>query len=257
MIAGAIAKWYFLPVDAASGKKTTVPDGYVQGSLHRTCRYNLGSVAFGSFVLAVVKFIHACITYLEAKAKEIRGEPNAAEKVLMAIVHCCMTCVECCLDKISRNAYCWIAAWGGSFLGGSCGTFKLFLDSENMVRAAAMSYTSNILLFVGKTFVACFTTAVASAILSYAYTSLSSILLPTVLIFLFSMFVGEIFMLELEVAVDVIFLCFCVDLKTHNGSIKYGTSEIKSMFDQAVDDHKAQHMTQADRDEAAKKGSVQ
>jgi len=253
IVAGAIAKWYFLPIDEAT-KEKVVPSGYVCSSVKRTCRYNLGSVAFGSFVLAVVKFIHACFLYLMAQREKMLGEPNAAEKVFICVVECCLRCIECCIDKLSKNAYCYIGAWGGSFLTGTCKTVELFCKTENMIRAAAMSYTSQILLFVGKVFVALSTTAVAAVVLTYAYgDQLSSILLPMVIVFMLSMFIGEIFMLELEVAVDVIFLCFCVDLETHNGTIKYGTNEIRHMFDAHVEEHENQHMSAKDLKKKKKK----
>jgi hypothetical protein len=228
VISGAVAHWYFVPVDDATGDKTEMPASMVSASCKRACRFNIGSIAFGSFIIAVVDFIRAVVKYIEEKSKSA-GEPNAAQKALFCAIQCCLTCVRCCLDKLSKNAYCWIAAWGGSFLPGACSAFKLFLEPENIIRAAAMNFTSSILLFCGKSFVALLTTAICCAVITYLPIPVSSILLPAVIIFVMALFVGHIFMLEFDVAVDQIFLCFLVDEKT-NENCKFGTKSLRGVF---------------------------
>lgn len=227
VISGAVAHWYFVDIDESTGDKTEMPSGMVMGSCKRACRYNLGSIAFGSFIIAVVDFIRAVVKYIEEKAKST-GEPNAAQKALFCAIQCCLTCVRCCLDKLSKNAYCWIAAWGGNFLQSACSAFKLYLEPENMIRAAAMNFTSSILLFCGKSFVALLTTSICCAIITYTI-PVSSLILPAVVIFILALFVGHIFMLEFDVAVDQIFLCFLVDEKV-NENCKYGTKSLRGVF---------------------------
>jgi len=71
-------------------------------------RYNLGSLAFGSFLIAVVTVIRLIFEYIDAKMKGV-GENG----VMAAPVKCLMKCVRCCLDcchrfvkYINKNAYC-------------------------------------------------------------------------------------------------------------------------------------------------------
>lgn len=235
VISGAVAQWYFVPVDESTGDKTEMPAGMVLGSCKRACRFNIGSIAFGSFIIAVVDFIRVVVKYIEEKAKSA-GEPNMAQKALFCAIQCCLTCLRCCLDKLSKNAYCWIAAWGGSFLPGACSAFKLFLEPENIIRAAAMNFTSSILLFCGKSFVALMTTGLCCIIITYTV-PVSTLLLPAVMIFIIALFVGHIFMLEFDVAVDQIFLCFLVDEKT-NENVKFGTKSLRSVFHKQTQEFK-------------------
>ena len=55
-IAGACATWYFTP-ETEKGTKPAVRTG-----LTNCFRYHLGSLAFGSFILAVVQFVKWCRT---------------------------------------------------------------------------------------------------------------------------------------------------------------------------------------------------
>jgi hypothetical protein len=239
VIAGAVADWYFIEIDEAKGEKSDMKSWMVGRSCKRTCRFSLGSVAFGSFIIAVVDMIRAIVKYIEEKAKST-GEPNQAQKALVCAIQCCLTCLRCCLDKLSKNAYCWIAAWGGDFLTGACNSFRVFLKPENVVRVAAMNFTSSILLFCGKGFTALVTTALMCAIIPQVV-EVSSLLMPAVLIFVMSLFIAHIFMLEFDVAVDQIFLCFLVDEKTHNGAIKYGTPRLQEVFHSAAANYKKLH----------------
>jgi len=227
VIAGAVAKWYFLPIDAATGKKAP-EGGMMRGSFWRACRYNFGSIAIGSFILAVIQFLRACMAYIQKKCKVAKENPLA--DCLLKIAQCCLWCLECCVNKLNKNAYCWIAAWGGGFCSASCSAVTLYLKPVNLVRALAMTFVSSTLLTFGKIFVALITTLIACAIMTYCYTSLSSILFPAVLIFLLAMSVAEIFISVYDVAIDVIFMCFCVDMGTHNNTLKYGTASLADSF---------------------------
>ena len=62
-IAGAIASWYWV-LD-----KKQIPSFPVLSSLKRVIRYHLGSMAFGSLIIAIIKFIRAVLAWLQRRLK--------------------------------------------------------------------------------------------------------------------------------------------------------------------------------------------
>lgn len=78
-------------------------------SVWRLIRYHLGSVALGSFVIALVKFIRYILMYLEKKLKEQdEGSSNPLTKCALACLKCCQCCLWCfekVLKYLNKNAY--------------------------------------------------------------------------------------------------------------------------------------------------------
>lgn len=71
--------------------------------------YHLGSVAFGSFCIAVITMIRIVFEYLAKKYEAVAGKDNPIYKA----VACCMRCILWCLDTyvkfITKNAFVQIA----------------------------------------------------------------------------------------------------------------------------------------------------
>ncbi|PIO62422.1 hypothetical protein TELCIR_16016 [Teladorsagia circumcincta] len=61
-LAGAFASYYW-----AKNKPKDVPSFPVLRALGRALRYNLGSLAFGSLIIAVIKLIRVLLDYLDKK----------------------------------------------------------------------------------------------------------------------------------------------------------------------------------------------
>lgn len=153
VVAGAVANWYFTPRDASGLKPRGDGEGElakrpVLNSCGRTCRYHLGTVAFASLIIAVIKFVRFCVHYVERKMKSTQGEPNRIQKAVLSMISCCLKLAECCLDRISKNALIWTSIWGDHFLTAACSSFSLIW--RNLSRVAALTVVSNVLLTVGK-----------------------------------------------------------------------------------------------------------
>ena len=68
-------------------------------------RYHLGSVALGSFVVALIQFVRFLLEYLEKKSKIAQakaGVAGAFVKYLMCCVNCCMWYLEKVVKFINR-----------------------------------------------------------------------------------------------------------------------------------------------------------
>jgi choline transporter-like protein 2/4/5 len=213
IIAGAVADWYFAKRDE-HGKKIR---GNEQGNLSkkpvlsscgRTIRYHLGTILYAALLIAIIQFIRCCIRYFERIANG-GNKPNKLQKILLKMVDCCLWCLEKCLDKISRNAFCPAV----------CGSFALIW--ANLMRVAVISFFSTIVTALGKILVPLLTVAICSGILTYVEpfkSEVDSLVMPNIIILIISAAVGVLFLTVYDTAIDTVFMCFLIDEKHNKGT---------------------------------------
>jgi hypothetical protein len=103
ILSGAVADHYFTARDH-NGQKYSgsgIMGSAVLASVWRTIRYHLGTIAFGSLILAVCRAIQSIVHFLEAKTKP---QSNCVQRALFTFVNCCVSCVTCFMDKVNRQA---------------------------------------------------------------------------------------------------------------------------------------------------------
>jgi len=81
-MAGAFAQWYFTRDKDGEGSKEQLASLPLTKSVYRTGRYHLGTLAFGSLIIAAIRFIRMVIEYVQKKLDEY-GQDNWAAKVWM------------------------------------------------------------------------------------------------------------------------------------------------------------------------------
>lgn len=95
--------WYF----EQGGTDRDVPRPVCR-SFWRAFRYHLGSLAFGSLIIAIIRFIMVIVAYIR-KQVETGGGPNnqvtKCYKCLLSALLCCLGCFEKCMEFINRHAY--------------------------------------------------------------------------------------------------------------------------------------------------------
>eukprot|EP00913_Durusdinium_trenchii_P011122 g10444.t1 len=117
IVAGAAAAWFFTP-NSEKGKKglcdindvhdNSVHDvlmqiwlpGVVRQSLFWAFRYHFGSLAFGSFIIAVVEFIRYTLLYLQ---KQAEAQKNRVMVCILRITRCCLWCLEKFIKFINKS----------------------------------------------------------------------------------------------------------------------------------------------------------
>ena len=67
-------------------------------------RYNMGSLAFGSFLLAVIWMLRMIFEYLANKIESMNKE-NSAVKCILCACRCCLDCCHKFVKFINQNAY--------------------------------------------------------------------------------------------------------------------------------------------------------
>ena len=88
------------------------------------------------------------IAYLQNEAKK---SGNKLAKLVLAVIQCCMYCVEKCMKFMNQTAYIQIAIFGISFCAAAKRAFFLIL--RNILRIAAVSIVSTFVLILGKIFI--------------------------------------------------------------------------------------------------------
>lgn len=110
-----------------------------------TFRYHLGTAAFGSLIIAIIKTIRAVIAYMQRKAKQ---SGNKLAQYVLCMIQCCMWCLEKCMKFLNKNAYIQTAIYGYSFCKAARKAFFLIL--RNILRVAAVNMVAEFVLFLGK-----------------------------------------------------------------------------------------------------------
>lgn len=152
-----------------------MPRAAVSKSFGRAVRYHLGTIAFGSLLIAIVEFIRAVITYIEKKSKKMKDNP--IRKAIFCCIQCCLkvsgtrwSCrstvlirnvklVQCCLDKLSKNAFIYCAIYGDPFCVSAWTSFAILW--RNLARVAAINMVGTYISVLGKLLVAFGTAGIA------------------------------------------------------------------------------------------------
>jgi len=208
-IAGAVCIRYF---STSKRNKSKVP---VMEALRTTITKHLGSVAFGSLVIAIVQLIRAILAYLDRKSKKLQ-DANVLIKYLFKCLACCLWCFEKCIKYIATSAYIMVAMKGKSFCPAAVEAVGLLI--KNLSQVGVLNVISAFLFVLGKLMImsACgflvFVWIDNDATYQEGESQLYSFWSPVLLTIILAYAVGAAFMNVLGLAIDTILLCFCVDV---------------------------------------------
>merc|ERR1711920_203699 len=118
--------------------------GALRKSIWNVIRYHMGSLAFGSFIIAVVQFIRYVMMFLE---KQAQARKNRVMVYVLKCVQCLIWCFEKCLEYINKLAYIQIALLGTNFCTSAKKAFYLLL--RNAVRFASVAVLGSAIDFIG------------------------------------------------------------------------------------------------------------
>jgi len=98
IISAACAIWYFSSTSDSSGS------GSLSTGLWWVFRYHLGSIAFGSFLIALVQMIRIIFEYYKRQIMKANKD-NQIVKILLWVTSYLLDCLERFIKFISKNAY--------------------------------------------------------------------------------------------------------------------------------------------------------
>jgi len=222
-VAGAIATWYFSR-DASSGYQTVGSPAL--RSLTWACTKSFGSLAFGSLLLAVVRFIN----FLLNRARRA-NKNNKIVYYLICCIQCLFACVERVVKFIDRFAYIYIAMHGDSFCASARNCYNLI--SRNLFSAVVVDVLGDFVLFVGKILGTALCTMFTVLLVHGLNREVTGLTVAAVVIISFAVF--NLFAHIVGVGVDAVFVCYLEDLERNgeNGSLYIDPEVHKLLQDRA------------------------
>jgi len=196
LIAMAVSTWFF----TAKEKKGKVK--VVWESVKTICRYHIGSVAFGSFIIAVVQFIRYVMKYLE---KQASAQKNRVMVYVLKLLQCCMWCFEKCLKFLNKNAYIQIALNGTNFCKSAYKAF--FLIARNLLRFGTVAMLSGMVHTIGFICIIAGTVVIGYFIVGAMHEEVNP-LVPCLMYFGVSYVIAKLYMNVFGLAVDTSLQCF-------------------------------------------------
>lgn len=231
VIAGSVVKWYF----TKDKRNLKTP---ILTSLRRLIVFHLGSVALGSFLIAMVRLPRYILIYFQDK---IKASQSSFIKGLSKACICCLWLLERFLKFINYNAYTIIAIEGKSFCVSAQKAFVLII--ENSMRVAVINSIGDFFLFLSKVIVTAATLVIAVFILevpiddgSHTFEQYKFFIMPMIIVGIVAFLIAHSFFTVYEMVIDAILVCFCEDSKANDGSEDrpyYMSSSLKKFIDES------------------------
>ena len=199
--------WYFsrkdIPDDDGIPGDSEVMKGFIW-----SIRYHPGSLAFGSFLLAVVWTIRTIFEYVGNSVEKATGE-NAATRCLIGCVRCCLDCFDRFVRFINQNAYIYMAISNESFCSSALNAFILVL--KNAAKFSFVNSIGGVFMLIARVCIAILTTAVCLVIL-HMQSEVESKFLPLLIIFVCAYIISSIFISVFDASANTILQCYLIDL---------------------------------------------
>ncbi|XP_057666374.1 choline transporter-like 2 isoform X2 [Diorhabda carinulata] len=231
VLAGVFAQWYW------TFNKRRLPFFAVTSAFLRTLRYHIGTLAFGSLILAICRMIRVALEYLDHKLKKY---DNAFTKAVMCLLKCFFYCLEKFLKFLNKNAYIMCAIHGKNFCVSAKNAFMLLM--RNILRVWVLDKVTDFLFFLSKVLLTLAVGGVsyiffASELLPTSFIDNSDLnykIVPVVLIMICTYLIASLFFSVYSMAVDTLFLCFLEDCERNDGSAEkpyYMSRNLMKIFD--------------------------
>ena len=181
----------------------------------KTLRYHLGTVAFGSLILAVVQFIQLLAAWFQSKAE---ASQNDAMKWLGRCIQCALQCLNRLVNYLNRNAYIMCVIESQGFCAACCSAVDLLL--ECLTEVATANFLAEWVFIFSKL-------SITGGAVAFTYWLLGSthfgegvdhVLVYTIIIGILSYLLASVFFHVYDCVQDTILLCYCYDKQHNNGT---------------------------------------
>ncbi|KAH8247236.1 hypothetical protein KR038_000744 [Drosophila bunnanda] len=209
VLAATFARWYW------TFKKRDVPYFTLTGAFFQTAFYHLGTVAFGSLILAICRLIRLVLEYIDSKLKKY---DNAVTRAILCCMRCFFWLLETFLKFLNRNAYIMCAIHGKNFCSSAKDAFNLIM--RNFLRVVTLDKVTDFLFFLSKLLL----TAGAGVATYYFLVNNPAVIqlhhnaVPTTVVVIAAFLITSVFFGVYSTAVDTLFLCFLEDCERNDGS---------------------------------------
>jgi len=219
------------------GKKA--PIGATFTGLWWTLRYHLGTVAMGSFIIAVIQLIRIIASYIQSKVEQSQ---NDAAKWIGRCIQCYLACLERIVTWINKNAYIICCIESSSFCSSAATAVGLLLS--NLADVSAANFIADAIFIFCKICITGLNVAIMYGLFQTGLVSETKVLfLPLILGGFISWTLASVFMHVYDAVQDTALMCYCWDKENNNGSDEkpyYFNSRLQSILNKYNEgrDHK-------------------
>ncbi len=161
----------------------------------------MGSVAFGSFLIAICQAINHIFDYFRKKLGVLEKTVTWV-RILLSMTSCCLFVMEHCIKFMSKNAYVQIALTGCGFCQGAYQALTLFVKHFEYFKFGVT--IGFIFMFFGCFLVAALITSSFYVFLTASNQNLESPLAPTTIIALVTIAISYQFLSMVSFTADSI-----------------------------------------------------
>ncbi|XP_016838651.1 choline transporter-like protein 2 [Nasonia vitripennis] len=205
-LSGSFATWYW------TIQKAYVPKFTILQCMGTTARYHLGTIAFGSLIIAICQLINALLSYARDK---LQSRGNVFACLCFGWYQYLFQNLERFVKFMSKGAYVMSSMHGTGFVQSTKDAFNLYM--RNILKVIVANEVTDGVLFLGSLI-----TIGLSVLTTWSYCGsqnlydIMSIALITAAVF--SFLISMAFFTVFKTAVDTIFLCVLEDYERNDGS---------------------------------------
>ena len=246
IIAFVSVQWYFSDVE---NDKKAVPSWGIWRATWWTLVFHLGTMAVGSFVVAVVQFLQFLLYYVEQTCQWAKD--NSAVKCILCCAECCLLCIERIVKIISKNAYIMMCITSECFFWAARDAFNYILD--NAATIAVLNVIVESVMFLGKLLIVLGCLVVGWRLMDYPDLApdVETKILPIIVLGFIVYFICAVFFNVYSTTIDACFLCMVYD-KDKNAAkgVYFIPKELELVIEdydseQAAKDYKAKQQAKA------------
>lgn len=220
--------WYFNHDKGTEGH-------FILKSFKRAFRYHLGSIAFGSLIIAIVRFIMFLFERFKKRMEKSIGksQPNKCFKCVMCCIGCCLKCIEKVLEYINKHAYIMIAIKGDCFCTAAWEGFALTV--RNLGRFSVLALLGKLFCNIGTLFITAASGIMGYLVIRYyglVIDEIDSAFLPVFCMVMVGLIIGMVSMDVFGMSADTLLFCFLIDEEINKGQPKAMPELQKFMSDE-------------------------
>ncbi|XP_021511164.1 choline transporter-like protein 3 isoform X1 [Meriones unguiculatus] len=206
-VVGAMVTCYF------NRNQNDPPARPILSSLFILFCYHQGTAVKGSFLITVTRIPRVILMYIHNILKE--PQRSSWSRGEFKCSYCGLQRLTRYLYHLNQNAYTAAAINGTDFCTSAEDAHKII--SKNSSHLMSVNCFGNFIIFLGKVLVVCFT--VFGGLMAFNYSRAFQVwAIPLLLVAFFAYLVAHSFLSVFETVLDILFLCFAVDLETNDGS---------------------------------------
>lgn len=190
MVASLACMWYY------SGQGQEMSDARGEVSVCSAFKwaiwYHVGSIAMGSFLIALITFIRLVFEYIVYQYEKVGNKENPVYKILKCVIRCILWCLDKYVKFITKNAYIQIALHSESFCTSAWNAFCLVIRHAGRFGSAGM--IGWIMMILGKGTIMGASAALTFIYIKEGYPEVTQPLVGTLIVAAVAYLVGSLFL---------------------------------------------------------------